>query len=266
MFHSQGYSPDLKSYGFRTHADVIAAIAKQVGTSQLILGGHDWGGAVVYRVAHWYPQLVSAVFSIATPYSAISSTFYPTEALVKTKLPNFGYQLQLGSEEGVMESAIGSDEKLVEKFLNGMYGGRTSSGGVFMTPEKGINLGILKDDQVGKTPLLDEEELAFYTSSFKQNPIRGPMNWYRTRKVNFDDELEIPEAQKHRLEMPVLFVQAAKDNVLIPAMSQGMEKFIPNLTRGEVPTGHWALWQAPEKVNEIVGEWLGGLDKEKSHL
>lgn len=85
------------------------------------------------------------------------------------------------------------------------------------------------------------------------------MNWYRTRRANFEDELAIPEATRNRLEQPVLFVQALRDDILIPAMSNGMESMIPNLTRGEVPTGHWALWQAPEKVNGIVGGWLEGL-------
>lgn len=85
------------------------------------------------------------------------------------------------------------------------------------------------------------------------------MNWYRTRRANYEDELAMPEAQRNRIEQPVLFVQALKDNVLIPAMSKGMENVVPKLTRAEVPTGHWALWQAPQQVNEIVGRWLEGL-------
>jgi soluble epoxide hydrolase/lipid-phosphate phosphatase len=85
------------------------------------------------------------------------------------------------------------------------------------------------------------------------------MNWYRTRRVNYEDELELPEARKNHIAQPVLFVQALKDDVLIPAMSAGMERVIPRLTRAEVPTGHWALWQAPAQVNDIVGKWLGGL-------
>jgi soluble epoxide hydrolase/lipid-phosphate phosphatase len=86
------------------------------------------------------------------------------------------------------------------------------------------------------------------------------MNWYRTRRVNFEDELELPEARRNYIAQPVLFIQALKDDVLVPAMSAGMERVIPKLTRAEVPTGHWALWQAPVQVNETIGKWLGGLD------
>jgi soluble epoxide hydrolase/lipid-phosphate phosphatase len=162
---SQGFSPNLHDYGFRAHADAIAAIARHTNSPQLILGGHDWGGATVYRVAQWYPELIAAVFSIATPYSSTSKTFISTEALAKGKLPNFGYQLQLGSEDGVMERVIGDDRELVAKFLRGMYGGRTSSRRKFMTPENGINLDVMKDDEVGKTPFFDDEVCFLYSVS-----------------------------------------------------------------------------------------------------
>lgn len=38
-----------------------------------------------------------------------------------------------------------------------------------------------------------------------------------------------------------------------------MEKAIPNLTRGEVPAGHWALWQTPTQVNAILKDWIQGV-------
>jgi hypothetical protein len=64
--------------------------------------------------------------------------------------------MQLGSENGVMEGVIGGDRAKVEKFLNGMYGGRTSSRRKFMVPEKGVDLDVLENDQVGKTPFFEE--------------------------------------------------------------------------------------------------------------
>ena len=35
-----------------------------------------------------------------------------------------------------------------------------------------------------------------------------------------------------------------------------MEDFIPNLTRGEVDTTHWALWEDPAAVNRLIVDWL----------
>lgn len=58
------------------------------------------------------------------------------------------------------------------------------------------------------------------------------------------------------LRVPILFISASNDAALPPAMSMGMNKFIPNLTRKEVDAGHWALWQAKDHVNSIIKEWI----------
>ncbi len=38
-------------YSFKRAADDIKELARQLGISKVIVGGHDWGGAIVYRVA-----------------------------------------------------------------------------------------------------------------------------------------------------------------------------------------------------------------------
>lgn len=59
-----------------------------------------------------------------------------------------------------------------------------------------------------------------------------------------------------KLDIPVLYIAGLKDNVLLPSLSAGMENLIPNLTRGEVNTAHWALWEDPAAVNRLVVNWL----------
>lgn len=66
----------------------------------------------------------------------------------------------------------------------------------------------------------------------------------------------LPRLKKDSIDIPVLFIQATKDEALPPAMSAGMEKFIHKLTGRSVNTSHWALWEAPEQVNGLVKEWL----------
>ena len=61
---------------------------------------------------------------------------------------------------------------------------------------------------------------------------------------------------KAKIDIPFLFIQALKDNVLTPTMSQGMEEHFPKMTRREVAASHWALSQAPAEVNGIIKDWL----------
>lgn len=82
--------------------------------------------------------------------------FVSTETLSKTKLPQFGYQLQFGSEDGKVESVV-RDEGMMRKFLLGMYGGRPSGGKKFMVPQVGIDLKQLEESEFTMTPLFDQE-------------------------------------------------------------------------------------------------------------
>ena len=80
------------------------------------------------------------------------------------------------------------------------------------------------------------------------------VNWYRTRRINWEEEQELLD--RKIITQPVLFIQATQDSVLTPELSKGMEKFIPNMTRGEVATSHWAMIQKPDEVNEIIRQWF----------
>jgi len=107
---------------------------------------------IVYRVAQWYPELVSHIFAVCTPYQKPSDIFISTEDLVRGPLPQFGYQLHLAS--GEVESAITSRED-ISQFLNGMYGGKVPDRKYFLSPTKGVDLSLI--GKVGKSPLFTDD-------------------------------------------------------------------------------------------------------------
>ncbi|KAG9695846.1 alpha/beta-hydrolase, partial [Aureobasidium melanogenum] len=239
---------DLRLYSIKRAADDISELAKQLKAPQIILGGHDWGGFVVYRTAQWYPKLVTHVFSVCTPYTAPSRHFISLADMVDGPLPQFGYQMQLAGPE--LEANVRSYDQ-VKSFLKALYGGKSVQGKPCFRPETGIDLEGLKT--IGLAPSLNGEELEYYTKEYMRHGLHGPLNWYRTRRINYEDDLKLETKQ---IIQPVLFISGKLDAVLTPEMSKGMEAFIPRLKRREVKTGHWALTQAPEEVNHIVKGWL----------
>lgn len=116
---------------------------------------HVRGGMVVYRFAQWYPDLVTHVFSVATPYLKVQDTYTPTEELVAT-LPNFGYQLQLGSQDHIMEKSF-TDKTKLRKFLRASYGGQVPSQANLFSPETGFNIKAILNEEVSMSPLLSAE-------------------------------------------------------------------------------------------------------------
>jgi soluble epoxide hydrolase / lipid-phosphate phosphatase len=243
----------LEYYTTKRAADDMAALAVHLNAPRIILLGHDWGGAVVYRIALWYPALISAVISICTPYIPPSREYFRLEQIVQTVLPNFAYQIQLAS--GVVEKEV---EKIgpngIRIFLNAMYGGKGPNGEVGFVAEKGLlfeNWPLL-----APTRLLEPEELDHYTEAYSRQGLRGPLNWYRTRELNFRDEIPLAGVNDLKIRCPVLFVSAKRDAALPPSMSMGMAKGFVDLTTELVDSGHWALWQRPKECNGLIKGFL----------
>ena len=110
--------------------------------------------------------------------------------------------------------------------------------------------------------VISEEELEYYVQEYSRSGLRGPLNWYRAGEENFVHDYEVffgngKNADKRVIvEQETLFVLAKKDQALQRWMADKMEARIPKLRRREVDAGHWCLWERPEEMNAIIGEWL----------
>ena len=129
-----------------------------------ILINYHRGGVVVWRTAQWQPDLVSAAFSVCTPFFKQQEQFFTLEMLVRGPLPQFGYQLQFAGQE--LERKIESKHD-VSKLLNGVYGGRGPNGEIALDPAKGIIFENL--EKLRPTKLLKEEVMRITGSSYKVN-------------------------------------------------------------------------------------------------
>ncbi|KAJ5785380.1 uncharacterized protein N7503_010592 [Penicillium pulvis] len=239
---------DYTQYGHKAIADDIKALATHLGESRIILGGHDWGAFLAYRVALWHPDLVTHLFTVCVPYSSPKKDYMPLEEMAHTVMPNFGYQIQFAS--GELEKVVQSKEE-IKQFLTALLGGRTPEKQNGFEAEKGVLLDHLM--RLRHSRLLSEEELEYYGQEYSRHGIHAPLNWYRTRKINFEDELSIVG---RKITAPTLFIQALRDEALPPHLGKAMSKQFPRLDLKQVDTAHWALWEKPEEVNAIISEWL----------
>lgn len=237
----------LSLYGYKRASDDFALLARQLGATKLIIGGHDWGGMVVWRMAMWHPDLVTHVFSVCSPYTRPQATYLSNEAVVRAR-PQFGYQIHLAGQE--VEARIRSKDE-IRRFLNGMYGARGPNRESLFSPEKGLLFENL--EKVGKTRLLSDEEMEYYVEQYSRNGLHGTVNWYRTRKVNYDEDLGLKTST---VSQPCLFIQATRDSVLTVDLARRMERNVPELTIKQVTASHWALWEKPAEVNAILEKWL----------
>ncbi|KAF3770480.1 alpha/beta-hydrolase [Cryphonectria parasitica EP155] len=255
---------DLALYSLKSVCDDFAELVRQIcgPDGQIILGGHDWGGMLVWRFALWHPELLKGVFSICTPYVPPSPVFIDIPDMIK-RLPNFSYQAQLAGPD--VEREIGSDPDKIRGWLKGMYGAQGPAGEHVFSVEKGVFFENI--DKMGDCPLLNAEEVDFYVQQYARNGVRGPLNWYRTRKINYEEELALlKDGQQPKIKIPSLMVTAAQDAALLPSMAAGMDAFFENLTKASVDGTHWALWapwaeQTNGKIEKFVQDLLSGSAK-----
>ncbi|KAM0265202.1 hypothetical protein ACHAQJ_000355 [Trichoderma viride] len=249
---------DLKEYSFKNVAADFAELAREfVGEKgQIVLGGHDWGGAVIWRLAYYHPELIKAVFSVCTPLHPLSTEVVHLEDIIAAGgLPNFKYQLQLKGPD--VQARLQGKDKLRQFFL-AMFGGRGPNGEMGFSTSDGVIFDKL--DKLSQPSLLGDDELEHYVDqySLQEAPeMRGPLNWYRTREINSEDEIDrAKNGPPLRYEMPALYISATRDSALPPSMSKGMEAFYADLTREEVNASHWALVEAGDEVNRLIAQWL----------
>ncbi|KAL9034091.1 MAG: hypothetical protein Q9214_007206, partial [Letrouitia sp. 1 TL-2023] len=152
----------ISLYCFKRIADDVKELARQLGSSKIILGGHDW-------IALWHPDLVEKIFAVCTPYHPPSKSYTPLEDLVKCgELPNFGYQLQLAS--GEVEKVIKSRDE-IKQMLNALYGARGPKREFAFDAEHGLNLEL--PPQLERTILMSEDMLEYYADQYARNGIHG---------------------------------------------------------------------------------------------
>jgi len=245
---------NVEAYGHKAVSDDLVALLDHYNIQKVILLGHDWGGEVVWRMCLYYPNRVLAVGSVCTAYVPRSPKFFSIEDVVK-RAPAFAYQAYLAGPKAAkdLEANTGA-------FFNNLY--RKSSdetSGLLMRTDGSF---IIEND-LPKTTLLSRQEFNYYVQQYQKRGFQGCLNWYRTRRVNWESEANLPVTISH----PALIITAGKDFVLTPQLTAKMESYIPNLKRGHVEeAGHWVLMEKPDEVLSIIKDWLKSLPSEKSKI
>ncbi|NWX20019.1 HYES hydrolase, partial [Aegotheles bennettii] len=191
----------------------LAVFLDKLGIPQSIFIGHDWGGAVVWNMALFYPERVRAVASLNTPYRPADPSVDIMEKM--KKYPTFDYQLYF-QEPGVAEAEL---EKDISRTLKVLI--RSTCQEVGMGLRGGLLVGFPENPPASR--ILHGPELQYYIQSFQKSGFSGPLNWYRNIRPNWHWALS---ARDRKITMPALMVTAGKDMVLHPSLSKGMEQWV----------------------------------------
>ncbi|KAI0180911.1 epoxide hydrolase [Hypoxylon sp. FL1284] len=253
--YGQTSAPDgIEDYTMKNVSAHMVGLVKEVTDQPIILGGHDWGAFVVWRLTNYYPELIRCVFSICVPYGPPAPVKVSLEDFIK-KMPNFTYQAQLAGEEA--EKIVGKSPENLRGFVNGIFGGKTPEGGPVFTVERGVIEENLP--RMGNAALMSQDIVDYYVQEFSRHGLHGPCNWYRTRSLNGDDDIALLQKQPDfKFQMPAMLLMAELDSALPPRLADGQEKYFEGPFKRELIKGasHWAMIQCPDEVNKHIGDFV----------
>ncbi|NXO51700.1 HYES hydrolase, partial [Aramus guarauna] len=225
------------------------------GIPQTVLVGHDWGGAVVWNMALFYPERVRIrPRGGLGPWGAGGGGGLASPVVLSCPPPPPLLPVQ-GVAEAELEKDIGRTLKVLIRSTHREDRLPLALNFHRVRERGGLLVGFPETPPASR--ILHGPELQYYIQRFEKSGFSGPLNWYRNMRPNWRWALA---AKDRKITMPALMVTAGKDAVLHPSMSRGMEQWIPQLRREHLEEcGHWTQMERPAALNRILVEWLEGL-------
>jgi pimeloyl-ACP methyl ester carboxylesterase len=224
--------PDVR-YDISFLSDCIAGIPRHYRQDRMAIAGHDWGGIIVWTFARLHPEMVAAVIGVNTP--DIPRPPAPPVQLLRRMNPDQPIYIVQFQTPGAAEFFIEAD---IETFFRLMFLGPVTR----------------------RREVFTDEVISLYCEQFRPyGSLTPPLDYYRNLDRNWELTADIAG---HKIEAPSLMIMAQNDPVLTPAMAEGMEDRVPNLTKVLIEDcGHWTQLEQPEKTSTAIIQFLRSLDR-----
>ncbi|QIG53348.1 alpha/beta hydrolase [Altererythrobacter sp. BO-6] len=216
----------------------VFLLADALGIEKFTIVGHDWGGAIAWGVAlgGQHARVTRAIIANA-PHPAVFQRLLYTNPV------------QRAASQYIRAFRDPANDDLIRA--------------------KGIT-GILKQEVNWDRPdnMPAEERAQLLKDWEDRDACFGMLNYYRASRMvvpTMDEPFELPEGYAPppvpKLSIPTLVIWALDDLALPPENLEGLDELIDPLTIVQVPDcGHFVPWEAPDKVNAAMEEFLAATD------
>lgn len=217
----RGYNESDKPVGVEHYeveklAGDIAGLIRALGRKRAIVVGHDWGAAVAWIVAQYFPEVVSRLAILNVPHPLQMARGLGTLKQLRKSWYMFFFQLPFGIPERAL--AAGDYAALRKTFeVDG-----------FASAE------VEPYVEAMKKPGAITAAMSYYRAAMRRGALgRSP----KTRVI----------------ECPVLVIWGDEDRHLGKELAAPPERFVPHARVEHIPgASHWVQNAAPEKVNDLL--------------
>jgi len=237
----RAWAPDLRGYGrterprgmqayqIETLLDDVAGLIDASGAKETVLLAHDWGGVIAWYFALRKVRPLSRLVVMNLPHPAVFD-----------RVLRSGWRQRLRSWY-VLFFQI---PWLPEAFLGAR--GAAAIGDVF------------REMAIDKSRFPDDVLEVYRRAAREPGALTAMLNYYRALVrgggARRQTALGFPP-----IEIPTLLVWGEHDTALDITLTEGTEQHVRDFTLRRLPNAsHWVQQDAPDEVNAILREWLGG--------
>lgn len=219
----------------------LVALLDHYGYKDAVFLGHDWGATVVWGLALLHPSRVKRIINLSVPY--LERGEKPWIQFLEEIMGQDNYMVHFNQKPGIADAILDDN---TEQFLRNLY----RKNEPLHEPEPGMYfINLAKQENPLGEPVMSEDDLQVFVSSFKSSGFTGSINWYR----NLDRNWHILENVTPIIHQPTLMIYGDKDPVL---QFDRLADYVPNVEIANLDCGHWIQEEKPEDVNRLIVEWL----------
>jgi pimeloyl-ACP methyl ester carboxylesterase len=262
-------APDQRGYGRTTRPADIAAynigdlsadligLLDDVGADKAVFIGHDWGAQVAWGSAQLHPDRVAAVVGLSVP-PVPRAQVPPTQAFRAIFGDNFFYMLYF-QQPGVADAELDADPaKTLRRVIFGQAapGDQAAAMRMLRPGPEGLIERIPEPD--GLPSWISADELDHYVAEFSRTGFTGGLNWYRNMDRNWEIQGNLTSAA---ITVPAMFIGGTDDLVLGFMRPDRAKEVITGPYREVLidGAGHWLQQERPDRVNELLLDFLSSL-------
>ena len=225
----RGYNLSDKPRGIINYQTPILArdvyeLIQALGEEQAIVVGHDWGGAIAWYLAMYYPQAVHKLVVCNLPHPAKYAEGIRTWRQLRKSWYIFAFQLPWLPEYLLARNhadAIGR---------------------------------MLYASAVQKTAFSPAELAKYREAISRPGALHAALNYYRQLIRRGPRPYR---SRTLRVDAPTLLIWGEQDIALGIELTHDLDEWIPNLQIQYLPdSGHWVQQERPEQVNRFLLDFL----------
>lgn len=226
---------EVEAYATETLIADIFALADALGIDRFALVGHDWGGAIAWAAAIRGDPRITRLGIVNSPHPLIFQ-----KSLIENEAQRAASQYMRAFRSPGMEAGI--EAMGIDTFFDKSF-----------------------SKHVDMARISPSERQIYIDQWSRPGALTAMLNWYRSSQIVVPPSgitVDIPEWVLRafpRIKIPVRVIWGLEDKALLPIQLQGIGEIGDDVE--VVPlkgVGHFAPWEAPDRVADALGPFLVG--------